>query len=55
MGKQILKMGVAGLSKRGIARVIVLVAKENLLGQEFWISQGFEHIAGALPLGMDLT
>jgi hypothetical protein len=35
--------------------VIILVAKDNSLGQEFWVSQGFEHISGALPLGMDLT
>jgi GNAT superfamily N-acetyltransferase len=52
--KQILKMGLAGLRECGIARTIILVAKDNSLGQEFWISQGFEHISGALPLGTDL-
>ena len=55
IAKEILKMGLAGLRKCGIARVIILVAKDNCLGQEFWISQGFEHISGALPLGMDLA
>ena len=55
VGKQILKMGLAGLRERGIARVIILVSKDNHLGQDFWISQGFEHITVALPLGMDLT
>jgi ribosomal protein S18 acetylase RimI-like enzyme len=54
LGKQILKMGLAGLQKCGIARALILVAKDNALGHEFWISQGFEPISGALPLGMDL-
>jgi N-acetylglutamate synthase len=55
VGKQILMMGLAGLRECGIGRVVILVSKDNPLGQEFWISQGFEHITGALPLGMDLT
>jgi ribosomal protein S18 acetylase RimI-like enzyme len=55
IAKGILRKGLAGLRKCGIARVNILVAKDNSLGQEFWISQGFEHISGALPLGMDLT
>jgi ribosomal protein S18 acetylase RimI-like enzyme len=54
IGKQLLHLGLAGLRKCGISRVIILVGKDNPLGQEFWISQGFEHIAGALPLGMDI-
>jgi N-acetylglutamate synthase len=54
VGKAILVRGLAGLRERGIARVLVLVAKDNPLGQEFWISQGFEYISGALPLGMNL-
>jgi ribosomal protein S18 acetylase RimI-like enzyme len=55
VAKELLKIGLAGLREYGIARVIILVAKDNSLGQEFWVSQGFEHISGALPLGMDLT
>lgn len=55
VAKEILRMGLAGLRRCGIARVIILVSKDNAIGQEFWISQGFEHISGALPLGMDLT
>jgi N-acetylglutamate synthase len=54
IGKQILALGLAGLRKCGIARAIILVAKDNPLGQDFWISQGFEPISGALALGMDL-
>jgi N-acetylglutamate synthase len=55
LGAKILEMGLSGLRQCGIARVIILVAKDNSLGREFWISQGFENIAGALPLGADLT
>lgn len=55
LGKQILEMGLAALRKSGISRVIILVSEDNSLGQEFWISQGFEHISGALPFGIDLA
>jgi ribosomal protein S18 acetylase RimI-like enzyme len=55
VGTQVLELGLAGLRECGIARVIILVAGGNAPGQEFWISRGFEHIAGALPLGMDIT
>ena len=55
IGRTILKMGLTGLRESGITRVIILVAKENSVGQEFWISQGFDPIPSALPLGMDLT
>lgn len=54
-GKKVLTMGLKGLRNCGIARVIILVSEDNPIGQEFWISQGFNHIVGALPLGMDLT
>jgi ribosomal protein S18 acetylase RimI-like enzyme len=55
VGKAILQRAVAGLRERGIARVLVLVANDNPLGKGFWLSQNFETISGALPLGMDLA
>ena len=55
IGKEILKKSLAGLREYGIARVIILVANDNSAGQEFWLSQGFEQISGAMPLGLDLT
>lgn len=54
VGKAILQRGLAGLRERGIARVLILVAQDNALGREFWLAQGVEAIAGALPLGRDL-
>jgi N-acetylglutamate synthase len=55
IGRRILEMGMAGLRECGISRAIVLVARENSVGRQFWASQGFEPISGALALGMDLT
>jgi N-acetylglutamate synthase len=55
LGRKILELGLSGLSNCGITRVIILVGKDNAQGQEFWISQGFDHIADALPLRLDLT
>jgi ribosomal protein S18 acetylase RimI-like enzyme len=55
IGKAILQRALAGLRECGIARVLVLVAKDNPLGQKFWLSQNFEAISEAEPLGMDLT
>jgi ribosomal protein S18 acetylase RimI-like enzyme len=54
LGKRILSMGMEGMLKCGISRVIILVAKDNAIGQAFWNTQGFEPISGALPLGIDL-
>jgi len=54
LAKQILRLSLTGLRACGIARVVILVAKDNPLGQEFWISQGFEPISGALPFALDL-
>jgi N-acetylglutamate synthase len=54
VGKQILRMGLDGLRRHGIARAIILVEKDNAPGREFWIARGFEHISEALPFGMDL-
>jgi ribosomal protein S18 acetylase RimI-like enzyme len=55
IGKQLLRKGLDGLRECGIARVVILVAKENAIGLDFWLSQGFESISDAFPLGMDLV
>ncbi|HZZ58264.1 MAG TPA: GNAT family N-acetyltransferase [Opitutaceae bacterium] len=54
LGRALLERGLAGLRERGIARVLILVAKDNAPGREFWLAQGFEAIAGAMPYGLDL-
>jgi ribosomal protein S18 acetylase RimI-like enzyme len=54
VGKALLGRSLVGLREHGIPRVLILVAQENAIGREFWLSQGFEAIPGALPLGVDL-
>lgn len=55
IAKEILRRGIEGLRREGIARVLILVAKDNAPAREFWIARGFEEIAAALPLGLDLA
>ena len=54
LAKKILQNGIEGLRNAGITRAIILVARNNPRGQEFWLSRGFEEISGALSLGLDL-
>ena len=54
LGRKLLKECLAGLKAEGLTRVLLLVGKNNEAGQAFWLSQGFEVIAEALPLGRDL-
>jgi len=55
IGKAILQCELEGLRDCGIARVLILVANDNPIGKEFWLSQNFKVISEALPLGMDLA
>ncbi len=54
LGRRLVAECVAGLRACGIKRSLILVARDNEGGRSFWISQGFEEISGALPLGVDL-
>ena len=54
VGRLLLEDCVRGLSGAGIKRAIILVAGNNSLGREFWLRNGWEDIAGALPMGRDL-
>ena len=55
LGRQLVGECVSGLRACGIKRTLILVAKDNVAGRAFWLTQGFEEISGALPLGMDLS
>jgi hypothetical protein len=46
---------IAGLKSCGIQRALILVARDNRAGQEFWLKQGYEEIAGAIAFGIDVT
>lgn len=54
LGRRLLAEGLAGLRAAGLKRVIVLVAKDNAVGRDFWAAEGFEPIDGADALGLDL-
>ena len=54
VGRKILQQGLAGLRAIGISRATILVATDNPDGRAFWVRQGFEEIAGAIPLGIDI-
>lgn len=54
IGRRLLEECVAGLRRAGLKRTLILVAKDNAAGREFWIAQGFSEIDAAYPLGLDL-
>lgn len=54
LGQRLVSECLAGLREAGLKRALILVARENAAGREFWLGRGFEEISGALPLGIDL-
>jgi len=54
VGKRLMEECAAGLRGCGIKRVLILVAKDNLPGRDFWLARGFEEISGAVAFGLDL-
>jgi ribosomal protein S18 acetylase RimI-like enzyme len=54
LGKALVEQCVEGLRREGLKRVVILVAKDNPAGREFWEGQQFEEISGATAFGRDL-
>jgi ribosomal protein S18 acetylase RimI-like enzyme len=54
IGRLLLDQCVRGLRGAGIKRAIILVANDNMAGREFWIENGWEEIAGAIPMARDV-
>jgi GNAT superfamily N-acetyltransferase len=54
LGQALLARALAALKDAGVVRVLILVARDNAGGRTFWLRQGWEEIAGALPMGRDL-
>ncbi|MGZ5022517.1 MAG: GNAT family N-acetyltransferase [Chthoniobacterales bacterium] len=44
VGKRLLDDCVRGLHEAGMQRAIILVARDNPLGREFWLRNGWEEI-----------
>lgn len=54
VGRRLVAECVAALRSCGIARTLIMIARDNPRGRRFWISQGFAEIPDGLPFGMDL-
>ena len=55
IGKLLLEDCVQGLARAGIKRALILVARENPLGFEFWRRNGWEELPFALPMARDIS
>ena len=54
LGKRLLDECLDGLRSAGVKRVIIMVADDNQRGAEFWKRRGWEEIAHAIAMGIDL-
>jgi ribosomal protein S18 acetylase RimI-like enzyme len=54
IGRQLVDRSLAALRAEGITRVLILVLRDNHVGNAFWGRQGWEIISGADPLFIDL-
>ena len=54
VGQRLLDDCVRGLREAGLKRAIILVAGDNTAGHQFWLRNGWEHIAGAIPMTREL-
>jgi N-acetylglutamate synthase len=54
VGTRLLRECLDGLRKTKVKRLIILVARDNERGAEFWSRCGFETIPGAIAMGIDV-
>ena len=54
IGKLLLDDCVRGLERAGIKRALILVYRDNPLGQKFWLRNGWEEIPFAVPMARDI-
>ncbi|HLW34586.1 MAG TPA: GNAT family N-acetyltransferase [Chthoniobacterales bacterium] len=54
VGRRLISECLTGLKEAGLERANILVANDNPRGLEFWNRCGWEHLDGALPLGIDV-
>lgn len=54
LGHAIMQRSLAGLKQVGLARALLLVASDNDGGRQFWLHEGWEDMAFAKPMGLDL-
>jgi N-acetylglutamate synthase len=54
IGKRLVQECVARLRGAGITRALIFVAQDNASGHSFWLRNGWEDVAGAILMGIDL-
>ncbi len=54
IGRELVERAVAALRADGVERVLILVARDNDAGRDFWARQGWETLASAEPMGRNL-
>jgi ribosomal protein S18 acetylase RimI-like enzyme len=53
LGKRLVEECLEGLCRAGVKRALILVANDNVQGNEFWKRFGWEEILGAKVMGID--
>ena len=54
LGKRLLDECLQGLRGAGVTRVLVMVAKDNPRGRDFWRSNSWEELESAIAMGIDI-
>ena len=54
IGRTLVAHSLTALKAGRIVRVLILVSRDNELGQKFWSKQGWEPLTGAEAMGIDL-
>ena len=54
LGERLIQECLAGLSRAGIVRAIILVAADNAVGLRFWLRNGWEELSAAIPMARDV-
>jgi ribosomal protein S18 acetylase RimI-like enzyme len=54
LGRALVERSLAVLRAGGMRRVLILVARDNPAGREFWIRSGWEPLEFAEPMGRDI-
>ena len=55
VGKLLVDDCLRGLREAGVPRAIILVARDNVGGRQFWLRNGWEEISGARAMTKDLS
>lgn len=54
VGRELVNRSVEALKREGVRRVLILVARHNPEGRQFWIREGWETLDFAEPMGLNL-